>query len=58
MMIFFGILNVISGFSNTILEISHLSLISVIAKDQIEAVELSAIRFVHELFNYLIIITT
>ncbi|XP_029192077.2 uncharacterized protein LOC114958465 [Acropora millepora] len=45
MMIFFGILNVISGFSNTILQISHLSLVSVIAKDQIEAVELSAIRF-------------
>ena len=58
MMIFFGILNVISGFSNTILEISHLSLVSVIAKDQIEAVELSAIRFVRELFNYLISITT
>ncbi|XP_074614274.1 uncharacterized protein LOC141874025 isoform X2 [Acropora palmata] len=50
MMIYFGILNVISSFGDSILDISHLCLISVIAKDQMEAVELSAIRSV---FSYL-----
>ena len=45
MMIYFGILNVISSFGDSILDISHLCLISAIAKDQMEAVELSAIRF-------------
>ena len=48
MLIYFGILNVILGFGDSMLDISHLSLISVVAKDQIEAVELSALRFVHE----------
>ncbi|XP_074614268.1 uncharacterized protein LOC141874022 isoform X1 [Acropora palmata] len=44
MLIYFGILNVILGFGDSMLDISHLSLISVVAKDQIEAVELSALR--------------
>lgn len=50
MMIHFGILNVISGFGDSMLDISHLCLISAIAKDQMEAVELSALRFVHNVF--------
>ena len=53
MMIYFGILNVILGFGDSLLDISHLSLISVIAKNQIEAVELSALGFVNEVFNYI-----
>ena len=47
MMIYFGILNVILGVAGSLLDISHLSLIPFIAKNQIEAVELSAWRFVH-----------
>ena len=47
MMIYFGILNVILGVAGSLLDISHLSLIPFIAKTQIEAVELSAWRFVH-----------
>ena len=46
MMIYFGILNVLLGFGGSLLEIAHLSLIPVIAKNQMEAVELSALRFV------------
>ncbi|XP_074614300.1 uncharacterized protein LOC141874047 isoform X2 [Acropora palmata] len=44
MMIYFGILNVLLGFGGSLLEIAHLSLIPVIAKNQMEAVELSALR--------------
>ncbi|XP_068741817.1 major facilitator superfamily domain-containing protein 12-like [Montipora capricornis] len=44
MMIYFGILNVILGVAGSLLDISHLSLIPLIAKDQMEAVELSAWR--------------
>lgn len=43
-MIYFGILNVLLGFGGSLLEIAHLSLIPVIAKNQMEAVELSALR--------------
>ena len=57
MMIYFGILNVLLGFGGSLLEIAHLSLIPVIAKNQMEAVELSALRFVHELFIFLFILT-
>ena len=46
-MIYFGILNVILGVAGSLLDISHLSLIPFIAKNQMEAVELSAWRFVH-----------
>ena len=55
MMIYFGILNVILAFGDTILDISHLSLISVVSKDQMEAVELSALRSVHEVLKNVII---
>ena len=47
MMIYFGILNVILGVAGSLLDISHLSLIPFIAKNQMEAVELTAWRFVH-----------
>ncbi|XP_074614271.1 uncharacterized protein LOC141874024 isoform X2 [Acropora palmata] len=50
MMIYFGILNVILAFGDIILDISHLSLISMVSKDQMEAVELSALR---SAFSYL-----
>ena len=57
MMIYFGILNVLLGFAGTLLEIAHLSLIPVIAKNQTEAVEMSVLRFVHEVFIFLFILT-
>ena len=41
-----SIFNVILALSGSLLDIGHLTLIPVIAKDQIEAVELSALRFV------------
>ena len=41
-----SIFNVILALSGCLLDIGHLTLIPVIAKDQIEAVELSALRFV------------
>ena len=47
LLIYFGILNVILGVAGSLLDISHLSLIPFIAKNQMEAVELSAWRFVH-----------
>ena len=50
LLIYFGILNVILGVAGSLLDISHLSLIPFIAKDQMEAVELSAWRFVHNPF--------
>ena len=56
MMIYFGILNVLLGFGGSLLEIAHLSLIPVIAKNQMEAVELSALRFVREVFIFLFIL--
>ncbi|XP_015748307.1 PREDICTED: uncharacterized protein LOC107328101 [Acropora digitifera] len=43
-MIHLGILNVILGFGDGILDISHLSLIAVIARDQMEAVEMNSLR--------------
>ncbi|XP_068744018.1 uncharacterized protein [Montipora capricornis] len=55
MMIYFGILNVILGVAGSLLDISHLSLIPFIAKNQIEAVELSAWRTA---FTYLSGIST
>ena len=55
MMIYFGILNVILAFGDIILDISHLSLISMVSKDQMEAVELSALRFEHEILDNVII---
>ncbi|KAK2565207.1 Major facilitator superfamily domain-containing protein 12 [Acropora cervicornis] len=45
MMIHLGILNIILGFGDGILDISHLSLITVIARDHMEAVEMSSLRF-------------
>lgn len=57
MMIHLGILNVILAFGDGILDISHLSLIAVIARDQMEAVEMNSLRFVHEKFTHLIITT-
>ena len=57
MMIHLGILNVILGFGDGLLEISHLSLITLIATDQMEAVEMNSTRFVPEVFIHLIIIT-
>ena len=42
----FSIFNVILALSACLLDIGHLTLIPVIAKDQTEAVELSALRFV------------
>ena len=57
MMVYFGTLNIILGLGGSLSEISHLSLIPVIAKDQIEAVELSALRFVHEELIFLFILT-
>jgi len=41
-----SIFNVILALSGSLLDIGHLTLIPVTAKDQIEAVELSALRFV------------
>ena len=55
MMIYFGVLNVILAFGDIILDISHLSLISMLSKDQMEAVELSALRFEHEILDNVII---
>ncbi|XP_068708143.1 major facilitator superfamily domain-containing protein 12-like [Montipora foliosa] len=55
LLIYFGALNVILGVAGSLLDISHLSLIPVIAKDQMEAVELSAWRTA---FTYLSGIST
>ncbi|XP_068744024.1 major facilitator superfamily domain-containing protein 12-like isoform X2 [Montipora capricornis] len=55
LLIYFGILNVILGVAGSLLDISHLSLIPFIAKDQMEAVELSAWRTA---FTYLSGIST
>ncbi|XP_068744025.1 major facilitator superfamily domain-containing protein 12-like [Montipora capricornis] len=55
MMIYFGILNVILGVAGSLLDISHLSLIPFIAKNQMEAGELSAWRTA---FTYLSGIST
>ena len=57
MIIHLGILNIILGFGDGILDISHLSLITVIARDHMEAVEMSSLRFVHEVFTRLTITT-
>ena len=57
MMVHLGILNVILAFGDSLLDISHLSLITVIATDQMEAVEMNSLRFVHEVFIHLITIT-
>ena len=45
-MIYVAMLNIILSFSFSLIEIGHLSVIPVIAKDQAEAVELNAWRFV------------
>ncbi|XP_068711313.1 major facilitator superfamily domain-containing protein 12-like [Montipora foliosa] len=55
LLIYFGILNVILGVAGSLLDISHLSLIPFIAKNQMEAVELSAWRTA---FTYLSGIST
>ncbi|XP_068711315.1 uncharacterized protein [Montipora foliosa] len=55
LLIYFGILNLILGVAGSLLDISHLSLIPFIAKDQMEAVELSAWRTA---FTYLSGIST
>ena len=52
-MIYVAMLNIILSFSFSLIEIGHLSIISVIAKDQGEAVELNAWRFVTVVNIYL-----
>ena len=51
-MIYFSILNTFLAVAASLLDIGHLSLIPVIAKDQSEAVELSALRFANHLLNF------
>ena len=55
-MIYLSILNTILAVAGSLLDIGHLSLIPVIAKDQSEAVELSALRFANHLLNLGIIL--
>ena len=52
-MIYVAMLNIILSFSFSLIEIGHLSIIPVIAKDQGEAVELNAWRFVAVVNIYL-----
>ena len=55
-MIYFSILNTFLAVAGSLLDIGHLSLIPVIAKDQSEAVELSALRFANHLLHFGIIL--
>ena len=47
--VYFSILSTFLAAAGSLLDIGHLSLIPVIAKDQSEAVELSALRFANQL---------
>lgn len=51
-MVYFSILSTFLAVSGSLLDIGHLSLIPVIAKDQNETVELSALRFVNHLRHF------